>query len=164
MSIRRPLALAATLAFGLSVAGAALPAQAAPKDGSTLTLFNKRLTRETVDFPPNGTTVGDLTVGTGTLARTQGGAVIGTLSWSAQNVQVNIPGGIENRLSIQWLTLPGGALETSSLVSVPQGTTPVKTQQYVIVGGTGKYAGARGSMAFTPLGPEDYKMVFRFTS
>jgi len=161
---RRSITAAIALTVGLAVIAPLPAALAAPKDGTTLTLFNKRISRETVDFPPNGTTVGDYTIGTGTLSRKQGGAVIGTMTWSAQTVQVNIPGGVESRMATQWLTLPGGSIETSSLVSVPQGTTPVKSQQYIIVGGTGKYSGARGSMTFTPLGPDEYKMVFRFTS
>lgn len=144
----------------------ALPAKAAPTAPTaptgTLTIYLKQDQREVLDLGVAGTTVGDVVTGSGNVSRTNGGAAVGTFVYRAEAVRVNIPGGIENRMSTLWITLPKGSIAATSLISVPQGTRPVAVHQYIIIGGTGAYAGARGTMGFKPLGPDDYRAKFRF--
>lgn len=157
----RSLTVALTAA---AVAAAAVlfsaPAHAAPS--GSLTVFGTRTEWQQIDLPPSGDTAGDMTVGTANVARTRGGPVIGSIAFNSVTIRVAIPGGSQSRMSTQWLTLPGGAIQSSSLIEAPQGTPPVKSQDFVIVGGTGRFAGAQGTMTMTPLGANENKYVFRF--
>jgi hypothetical protein len=154
--------LTTVVASTAMAASAAAPASAAPDSGK-LTVYMSQTERNVLDLGATGITIGDVVSGSGNVSKTKGGATIGSFAYRSETVRVNIPGGIENRLSTIWFSLPGGSLMASTVINVPSGTRPVKSQDYVILGGTGKYAGAAGDMVFTPLSPDDYKVVFRFT-
>lgn len=139
----------------------AAPATAAPAS-DRLTVFISQDQREVLDLGAAGTTVGDVVTGSGDVSRTKGGAATGTFAYRAETVRVNIPGGVENRLSTFWVTLPKGSIAATSLVSISQGTRPATVQQFVILGGTGAYTGAQGTMVMKPLGPDDYRLTYRF--
>ncbi len=150
------IALACAAVFAL-----AGPTSAAPT-ADTLTVYMKQDQREVLDIGASGPTIGDVVTGSGPVSRTNGGTAIGSVVYRAETVRVNIPGGVESRLSTLWVTLPKGSIAATSLVSVPQGTRPVAVQQFVIVGGTGAYAGVRGTMGFKPLSADDYRLTYRF--
>lgn len=149
-------------AAALAVCSVLVSAPAQSAQSNSLTLFGTRTEWQQIDLPPSGDTVGDLTVGTANVARTRGGSVIGNIAFTSVTIRVEVPGGSQSRMSTQWLTLPGGAIQSSTLVDAPQGTPPVKRQEFVIVGGTGKFAGVRGTMTMTPLGGNENRYVFRF--
>ena len=155
-------ALLTTVVASTAIAAAVTPASAAPDSGK-MTVYMAQTERNVLDLGATGSTIGDVVTGSGNVTKTKGGAPIGSFSYRSETVRVNIPGGIENRLSTIWFSLPGGSLMASTVINVPSGTRPVKSQDYVILGGTGKYAGAAGDMTFTPLSPDDYKLTFRFT-
>lgn len=164
MSVRR-LAIALTAAAALALTVAA-PAQAArpTAPSGTLTVYNHQTQRDILDLGASGTTVGDVITGSGTVALSAGGKSVGTFAYRAETVRVNMPGGNENRISTTVTSLPGGTILTSGLVSAQQGTRPTKTEQVVIVGGTGDYAGARGTATLNPGTNNRYKVTFTFTS
>ncbi|MHB1066074.1 MAG: allene oxide cyclase barrel-like domain-containing protein [Candidatus Nanopelagicales bacterium] len=163
MSLRRTisaLAIAATVVAGLAVAPMA---QAATRDhGSTLKVFLQATEREVLDLGATGATLGDVVTGSGTVRASRNGKALGTFAYRAETVRVNMPGGIESRQSTQWITLADGSIMTSSLISVPQGARPVASQEYVIVGGTGHYAGVAGTATFTPKSANRYVLTFDF--
>jgi hypothetical protein len=84
--------------------------------------------REVLDLGATGTTFGDVVTGSGDLRRSPSGMTIGSWSYRAETVRVNIPGGNESRLTTQWCALGKGSIMVSGLVSVQQGTRPTRRQ------------------------------------
>jgi hypothetical protein len=166
MRTRRLVHVIAAVAATLVSVSIAVPASATPRTGphGTLTILMTQTAREVLDLGATGTTVGDVVTGSGDLRRSAQGATIGTWTYRAETMRVNIPGGNENRLTTQWYALGKGSLMASGLISLQQGTRPTKPQPLVIVGGTGIYSGARGTMTLLPKGPDEYVATFRFAS
>ncbi|MDO8309572.1 MAG: hypothetical protein Q7V58_14605 [Actinomycetota bacterium] len=163
MSLRRTisaLAIAATVATGLAVAPTA---QAATRDHpATIKVFLHSTEREVLDLGATGATLGDVVTGSGTVRASKNGKLLGSFAYRAETVRVNMPGGIESRQSTQWITFADGSVMLSSLISVPQGTRPVESQEYVVVGGTGHYSGVAGTATFTPKSANNYVLTFHF--
>ncbi len=149
--------------MSLSVAAPASATIRASPHG-TLTVLLTQTEREVLDLGGTGTTIGDVVTGSGDLRRTAQGSTIGSWAYRAETVRVNIPGGSENRLTTQWYTLGKGSIMVSGMISLQQGTRPTRPQPLVIVGGTGSYRGAAGTMTLLPKGPDDYVATFRFVS
>ena len=166
MRTRRLVPVITAHAATLMSVSLAAPVAAAPGAGphGTLTLVMKQTQREVVDLGATGTTIGDVVTGGGDLRRSAQGAVLGTWNYRAETVRVDIPGGSESRLTTQWYALGKGSIMVSGLVSIQQGTRPTKPHPLVIVGGTGIYTGARGTMTLLPKGPDDYIATFHFVS
>lgn len=156
--IRSAVIAAAALALAATLLPP--PAQAAPS--GSLTVFGTRIQWQQIDLPPNGDTTGDLTIGLMNVARKRGGPVVGSFTYNATTVRVNMPGGVQNRMATSWLTMPNGAIQANSLVEAPQGTPVTKDQVFIIVGGTGKYVGARGTMTLSIIDDDERKMVYSF--
>ncbi len=164
MNTRRlTVALVAAAATTLALAGPAAAVRPAAPSGS-LTIYTHQTQRDVLDLGETGTTVGDVVTGSGTLALKKGGKMVGSYSYRSETVTVNIPGGNESRLSTNVYTLPGGTIMATGLVSIQQGTRPTKPQPQIIVGGTGRYAGARGTMTLVPKNANDYVRTFDFIS
>jgi hypothetical protein len=127
----RPLVLAIVTVAMVS-ASVAVPASATPRTGphGTLTILMTQTAREVLDLGPTGTTVGDVVAGGGDLRRSAQGAPIGTWTYRAETVRVNIPGGNENRLTTQWYALGKGSLMVSGLISLQQGSRPTKPSRW----------------------------------
>lgn len=159
--ILAPAAIAAA-ALALSVAVPASATAPAAPSGS-LTVFSDETQHNVLDLGGSGTTVGDVVTGSGTTSWTKGGKQVGTFAYRAETVRVNMPGGNLTRINNAVYDLPGGTLMTAGLVSIQQGTEPTKPQPLIIVGGTGKYAGANGTATLVP-NAKYYKVTFTFTS
>ncbi len=157
----RILATAAVAAAALAISVAA-PASAAPS--GSLTIYTHQTQRDVLDLGASGTTVGDVVTGNGTVAMTKGGKTVGTYVYRAETVQVNIPGGNENRITTQVWGVSDGTIMVSGLISIQQGTRPTKPQPLIIVGGTGKYAGANGTATLKPTSANNYTVTFAFTN
>lgn len=164
MKVRRAtVAVAIAAAATVAVAVPAHAARPAAPSG-TLTVYSKQTARNVLDLGASGITVGDVVTGSGTVSLTKGGKAVGTFAYRAETVRVAIPGGNENRISTAVTSLPGGTILTSGLVSIQQGTRPTKTQPVVIVGGTGDYAGARGTAIQNPGPNNTWTTTYKFTS
>ena len=165
MNIRRLTVVAAAIAVAVAVAVATPALAVAPaKPSGTLTIYTHQTQRDVLDLGESGSSTGDIVTGSGSVAMSKSGKAVGTYAYSSETVRVNIPGGSEMRISTSVYTLPGGTILVSGLTSVQQGTRPTKPQAQVIVGGTGKYAGAAGSVAVVPRNANDYTRVFSFVS
>ena len=112
--------LTTVVASTAMAASAAAPASAAPDSGK-LTVYMSQTERNVLDLGATGITIGDVVSGSGNVSKTKGGATIGSFAYRSETVRVNIPGGIENRLSTIWFSLPGGSLMASTVINVPSG-------------------------------------------
>ncbi len=147
----------ATLALAGSLAA---PAIAAPHSDS---FFLKRTSRQVIDLGTTGTSVGDMAFATGIVSKQRGGAEVGTYNFRGITVAVAIPGGRENRDALLQYNFKNGTLLMERINNVPAGTLPDSTEIYPIIGGTGAYAGAKGTVVFSVLSDSEYKADFRFT-
>ena len=142
-----------TATASVLVAPAASAATASVDHAKTIVLFAENRGIARVDNNAAGPDNGDLVHRELALSRTRAGAVIGVAYSQSEIVAYNPEAKIDvRRVDIQD-SLPGGQLfitGTSKLAigSVPQ---PGWTDTYAVVGGTGKYAGARGTERLTLL-------------
>lgn len=136
-------AVLATTLVGVNPATAA-PGKDRPKP---IVVFMAFGTRDVVDIGDPGASHGDVTTGTGPVWRTLAGKVIGDYVYRAETIEGD---GEETRLTTLWVNLPGGSLVSTALIEVPIGAPPTEEQLFVVLGGTGKYAAAQGTMILKP--------------
>ena len=122
---------------------------AKPKD---ITFISHRITSEKVDIGNKGLSVGDITTNTGEILNKKSKSVIGSFAGRHIVISVDIPGGTEVRDMIIQDTLPDGTVLSAIIATFNTGTNfPVSRQDRIIVGGTGKYTGARGIRYTSPI-------------
>ncbi len=142
-----------TATASVLVAPVASAATASVDHAKTIVLFAENRGIARIENNAAGPDNGDLVHRELALSRTRAGAVIGVAYSQSEIVAYNPEAKIDvRRVDIQD-SLPGGQLfitGTSKLAigSVPQ---PGWTDTYAVVGGTGKYAGARGTERLTLL-------------
>lgn len=56
----------------------------------------------------------------------------------------------------------GGSIMTMGTIRAPQGGGLVTDHEFAVVGGTGKFAGAMGTMKVSPLTAPKFKATFAF--
>ena len=130
-----------------------------------ITFISHRTTSDKVDIGTSGLSVGDVTANTGELLDPKTKTTMGTFAGRHIVIAVDIPGGTEVRDMIIQDTLPGGTVLSSVIATFNTGTNfPVSRQDRVIVGGTGKYNGARGIRYTDPIDgqPGDALVKLRF--
>jgi hypothetical protein len=130
------------LAVAASLVGASGPALAA-------TDLNFRFgapTRTVVDLGPTGTSVGDLTVTTGDVRRTEAGKPIGYYTTNQITVRADAVSGREIRKVDLSISLPDGMIFATSLIRAQTGVPPRQQMTFAVTGGTGAYAGASGTL------------------
>jgi hypothetical protein len=156
---RISLSLGALTAVGLVLVGPAIsPVIAAPHSDkakvTTLVLYAETRGLARVDNDGDGALEnGDLVDRELALSFTRGGNVIGVSYAQAEIVAYNPEAKVDvRRVNIQ-NQMPGGDLIIIGVSKLPVGTIPQPGWQesYAIVGGTGKYEGARGSEKLTLL-------------
>jgi len=157
---------AALVALGVMVSNGAV-ASAAPKAAEvTLVMYSETVGFFNVDSNAPGIDHGDLFHRELSLSRTPGGPVVG-VAYSQAEVISHSP---ENDVDVRRVTvedrLPKGQLFMMGVTELRRGTTPAPgwTDTYAVIGGTGKYAGARGtqSLLLLPDG-KTFKVTWRLT-
>ncbi|MGA0092467.1 MAG: hypothetical protein ACO3JT_09025 [Candidatus Nanopelagicales bacterium] len=155
------IALALTAAVALAATGfVAVPAAAAPEQPR-----NKKSFSLTGEFTgrqikpsgnPNG--IGDFTVTTGKVSGTEGNGTLTTV------IRVVAPGkksDAELRDTQSQVQLKGGQIFAQAVNEDPKGKPPETLHIMPIVGGTGAYAGARGTLNLIPQGKSGkYLMMY----
>lgn len=155
------IALALTAAVALAATGfVAVPAAAAPEQPR-----NKKSFSLTGEFTgrqikpsgnPNG--IGDFTVTTGKVSGTEGNGTLTTV------IRVVAPGkksDAELRDTQSQVQLKGGQIFAQAVNEDPKGKPPETLHIMPIVGGTGSYAGARGTLNLIPQGKSGkYLMMY----
>ena len=152
--LRRSLGLVLLSAIApVLVAPAASAATASADKAKTIVLFAENRGIARVDNNAAGPDNGDLVHRELALSRTLKGAVIGVSYSQSVVVAYNPEAKVDvRRVDIQD-ALPGGELFITGTSKLAIGTVPQPgwTDTYAVVGGTGKYAGARGSERLTLL-------------
>ena len=103
--------------------------------------------RQVIDRNQAGPDNTDLVHHAHAVSRTRGGPVIGDAYAQSEVVALDTSKGTDvRRVEIEY-AVPGGWIFTRGISTLPIGTFPQPgwTATYAVVGGTGKYAGARGS-------------------
>lgn len=164
VNIRLNAALAAALCAGGLVASAAVPAIAAENPtGANTTIV---LTND----PPKSITLAssapDSKVGTESIheavVRNAKGAVAGTFHASILTVGETPGDLVESRLRTVVFNLKDGQINASGIALYPTGNAYLavnKPVRIAVVGGTGKYIGARGQMVTTRRDDGSYRHV-----
>lgn len=136
-------AVACAAAMTLATPNLALAHDAKPK---RLVLYSQNTSLDLVDGSKPGTDHGDLFHRTLTLSRTLGGPVIGT-GYTQGEVIFHDNSRDIRRVMLQAF-LPKGNLFLVGTSDLPLGALPEPgwTNTYAIIGGTGRYAGAVGTM------------------
>jgi hypothetical protein len=133
----------------LFAAASAQVAQAKPKN---ISFVSHRTSSQKVDVGEPGLSVGDIFTNQGDLLDAKTIAVIGTFAGRHVVIAADIPGGTEKRDMIIQNTLPGGTVISVTIADFNTATNfPVSRQDRVIVGGTGKYNGAKGIRYTDPI-------------
>ena len=139
--------------------------QAAYAKPKNITFVSHRITSDKVDIGTNGLSVGDITANTGELLDPKTKSIIGSFAGRHIVISADIPGGTEIRDMIIQDSLPGGTVLSSIIATFNTKTNfPTSRQDRVIVGGTGKYTGARGIRYTDPIDgqPGDALVQLRF--
>ena len=141
---------------GLTLVGS--PAQA----NSEMSLRFSAPTRTVIDLGPAGPSVGDITVTTGTVARTKGMKRPGTYATNQITVLVDSAENREVRKVDLSIALSNGEIFATGLITAAIGSAPAQKQRFAITGGTGAYAGIAGTIVHDAIvGPTDFTVVVR---
>ena len=148
---------------GLLLAMGTQVAQAKPRN---ISFISHRTTATKVDVGDPGLSVGDIVANTGELLDIKTNAVIGAFAGRHIVIGADLPGGTETRDMIIQDTLPGGTVTSVVIAQFNTGTNfPIASQDRVIVGGTGKYNGAKGIRYTDPVdgkpGDARVRLVFK---
>lgn len=135
-----------TIIAGLVIAGAMLGAPVSAVAATDIALRFGAPVRTVIDTGPAGTTVGDLTITTGDVRRTEGGRVIGYYTTNQITVRADAAAGREIRKVEMSISLPDGMIFATSLIRAQAGVPPTQRMTFAVTGGTGTYAGARGTL------------------
>ena len=159
-------AAVAALALGVMLATqvSAAPAASGTSAG-TMVLYSETRSLTRVDNNSPGTTDGDTVYRELALSKTLGGPVIGVGYSQSEVTEFNIESKIDTRRVEIEDFLPGGKIFSLGTTRLVIGVIPPPGwhDTYAIVGGTGKYAGARGTLRMTELQDgKTFKVLFTF--
>jgi len=146
------IALALTAAVALAATGfVAVPAAAAPEQPRNKKSFSLtgEFTGRQIKPSGNAKGIGDFTVTTGKVSGTEGNGTLTTV------IRVVAPGkksDAELRDTQSQVQLKGGQIFAQAVNEDPKGKPPETLHIMPIVGGTGAYAGARGTLNLIPQG------------
>jgi len=158
--------VAATAAVALTMTSGAV-ASAAPRDSDiTLVTYSKTVGFDTVDGNEAGIDHGDLFHREKAVSRTPGGAVIGVSYSQAEIVSYNVQDNVDVRRVQVQTRLPKGQVFAIGITELKRGETPEPgwTDTYAVIGGTGKYAGARGTKSLLLLPDrQTFKVTWRLS-
>lgn len=147
---------------GLLLAMGTQFAQAKPRN---ISFISHRTSATKVDVGDPGLSVGDMVATTGELLDIKTNAVIGSFAGRHIVITADLPGATETRDMIIQDTLPGGTVTSVIIAQFNTGTNfPIGRQDRVIVGGTGKYNGAKGIRYTDPVDgkPGDARVRLEF--
>lgn len=130
----------------------------------TRTVFLERTSAENVDVGTPGASVGDLRSTSGVVRAAQNGEVIGSYATSQVTVASGLPGGNEQRSVLMEITIGRSDVTMASFYNVPAGGPPAARVVHPIIGGTGRFLGAKGSLTLTPISATEYRALLKFVS
>jgi hypothetical protein len=133
---------------------------------STLRVITTKPHTETLDFPPTGKSPGDVYVFDATILAANGRTVLGGLRGTQTDIKIEHGmETVQGMLTYQLGT--GNQIVVGGLSANPLSTGGflVKNKAFVraVLGGTGKYSGARGTVTTKRLTTTRYLQVFRLS-
>ena len=145
------------------VAGAvAAPVAVAAPRPADRTVYIERTFAEDLDLGGSESAVGDLRATRGVVRKSLNGKIIGRYTTTQWTIGPGGERGLEERTITMEVTIGRNEVVMVSVYTAPVGATPVDKVVYPIVGGTGKYAGARGTMTLAPIDDLRKRLEFRF--
>lgn len=137
----------------LAMGAVVLAPAAHAADTTTIVLYAETRGIARIDTNAPGPDHGDVVDREYAMSRMLGGPVIGVTYSESIVVAYNPQAKIDVRRVDTQKVLPGGTLATTGLSELAIGTLPQPgwTDTYAVIGGTGKYAGARGTEKLTLL-------------
>lgn len=150
----------------LATALLAVPGIAAARTTTTtFTAWATVMRFEAVDASGDGMGMGDMYAGTNALSATRGGARNGTIEWISTIIRQHMPGGMEYRSVQQRFAWKRGTMLVNGMLKADQGVLPHSPmrQTLYVTGGSGAYAGARGTVTFITINKTERKFVFHLT-
>lgn len=158
----RIAAAGAALATGLTLTLATIPAAfASPMSGETKSYTLKVTEAYSIDLGDSGTSHGDIAVRNGVI-RSASGKKLGTFTSIQTVVGKDSSKATEDRQSSMQFNFAGGSIMANGTIQAPQGGALVTDHEFAVVGGTGKFAGAMGTMKVSPLKAPQFKATFSF--
>ena len=156
------LALVPALLAGAVAGAATAPVAVAAPRPADRTVYIERTFAETVDLGDSGSSVGDLRATRGLVRKSLDGKVIGRYTTTQWTIGPGGERGLEERTITMEVAIGRNEVVMVSVYTAPKGETPVDKVVYPIVGGTGKYAGSRGTMTLVPIDDLRKRLEFRF--
>jgi hypothetical protein len=129
-------------------------------DATRIVTFVRNARWERVDSGNPGFSIGDLVVGSGDLSRRRGGVARGVQEWSALVTAIDPATARELRTTTVQYTWPRGSILTEKIARYPINGGLSDSVTYAIVGGTGEYAGVRGTARLKVLNEREFRVVF----
>lgn len=108
-------------------------------------------TRTVIDHDPTGSSVGDLTISTGDVLDPATGKRIGYYTTNQVTVRADAVTRREIRRVDLSISLKTGTIFAAALIRATEGAPPSETMRFAVVGGTGDFEGARGSLTHGPV-------------
>jgi hypothetical protein len=136
--------------------------EAQPTGLANRTVFLERTFAENVDLGAPGSSVGDLRATSGVVRATQNGEVIGSYATSQTTVTTGLDGGNEQRSVMMEITIGRSDITMASFYVVPAGGPPALRVVHPIIGGTGRFLGANGSLTLIPISATEYRAELKF--
>ena len=135
-------------------------AYAKPKN---LTFISQLTKTQTLDLGKTGPDMGDITVNMGDVLDPKTGVKVGSYVNRHIMVDVDQVGGTDTRdIHIQY-TLPGGTISMTQIMTYSSTThLPMVQGDRAIIGGTGIFAGVKGSQTFTPVSGQSGRFTIKF--
>lgn len=145
--------IGAVLALAVAASVAIAPTAAAAESTSKLTVYVE--VTEFVDFDEGGSesspAPGHVGTRAGNLRKSATGAVIGDFHSFSEVVYGSNEASRATLFQTQWFHFAKGSIMTSTVLFLPTSGPATHKRTSVVVGGTGVYAGVRGTMVFQPL-------------
>ena len=160
--MKRPLTVCLDLLVGASTALVGVtPASASPFSGETRSYVLTVTEAYVVDVGQPGTTHGDIAVRNGVI-RSTSGKKLGSFTSVQIVVGKDSKKATEDRDSRMQFNFASGSIMASGTITAPQGGGLVTDHEFAIVGGTGKFAGAMGTMMVEPMKAPKFGATFAF--